>query len=195
MTTNQKLFSVCPNLKQHLPSTKVTIVGSGRVASTIAYTLLLKGISDQVVIVDKSEDRLKAEFQDLLYGSYFFNENPNILGTTDFSAAKNSQVIIFAIDVAKIEGEEFDEFLQRNIDFYKITVPNVVQFCSDAIFIVVSATCDILSCEFCSLHFLFVHSNKKYLNRCYVEIIRAPKIECYWRWNEPRNSSISFINS
>lgn len=149
----EKLFSLVPSLRQNLQLTKVTIVGSGPVASTIAYTLLLKNISDQVVLIDKNDDRIKAEFQDLLYGSYFLNENQIIRGTTDFSGAKNSQIIIFAIDVPKIEGEDFNEFLQQNVDFYKSTVPNVVQYCSDAIFIVVSSTCDILSCEICSFNF------------------------------------------
>lgn len=149
----EKLFSLLPSFRRNLQLTKVTVVGSGSVASTIAYTLLLKNICDQVVLIDKNNDRIRAEFQDLLYGSYFLNENSIIRGTTDFSAAKNSQIIIFAIDVPKIEGEDFNEFLQRNVDFYKSTVPNVVQFCSDAIFIVVSSTCDILSCEICSFNF------------------------------------------
>lgn len=149
-STKDKLFALNPKLKAdlNLQSSKVSIIGSGRVASTIAYTILIKGFSNQVVIIDRNEDRLKSEFQDILYGSYFLTDDPNILATTDFSAAKNSHIIIFAIDVAKIEGEDFNEFLQRNVDVYKATVPNVVQFCSDAIFIVVSTVCDILSCEF-----------------------------------------------
>ena len=109
---------------------------------------MLKEGSDHIVIVDKNEDQVKAEALDFQYGSYFLTSNPKIQATTDYASAKGAKIVILAIDVRKIEGEDFIEFLQRNVDVYKATVPNVVQFCSDAIFIVVSATCDILSCEF-----------------------------------------------
>lgn len=148
-SSKDKLFTPTNKLRPDgISLKKVAIIGSGKVASTIAYTLLLKEASDHIVIVDKNEDQVKAEVLDFQYGAYFLTSSPKIQATTDYSSAKGAKIVILAIDVRKIEGEDFYEFLQRNVDVYKATVPNVVQFCSDAIFIVVSATCDILSCEF-----------------------------------------------
>lgn len=152
-SVKKKLFTPSLQLKQDQnfsQQSKVSIIGNGKVATTIAFSLLLKGISNHVVMIDKSEEKVKAEGQDLLYGLSYFDNQPKIQATSDFSSVHGSKIVIFAIDVRKIEGEDFFEFLQRNVDVYKATVPNVVQFCSDGIFILVSATCDILSCKYFS---------------------------------------------
>lgn len=163
-STKFKLFTPSQKFKpDRISLKKVAIIGSGKVASSIAFSLVLKEVCDHVVIVDKNEERLKAEAQDYQYGSYFLTSRPKIQATTDFSSAKGAKIVILAIDVTKIEGEDFTEVLQRNVDVYKATVPNAIQFCSDAIFIVVSATCDILSCEFI---IIFDHSATDLLNIC-----------------------------
>ena len=37
---------------------KVTIIGSGRVGSTIAYSLTCRGLAQEIVIIDIAADRL-----------------------------------------------------------------------------------------------------------------------------------------
>ena len=44
---------------------KVSIVGAGRVGSTTAYALLLKGLCDELVLVDVVTDRAEGEALDL----------------------------------------------------------------------------------------------------------------------------------
>lgn len=152
-STKEKLFS-SPFLKiksEKKSCSKVAIIGSGKTASSIAFSLLVKEISDHVVLVDKNEDQLKAELQDFQYGSSFFRSNPQIEASSDYSTTSKAKVVVFAIDVNKIEGEDYTEFLQRNVDVYKKIVPNVIQYCSDAVFIIVSLTCDILACSILTL--------------------------------------------
>ena len=36
---------------------KITIIGSGSVGSTIAYTLTVQGIASEIVMIDINEDR------------------------------------------------------------------------------------------------------------------------------------------
>lgn len=158
-STKNKLF--ISNLKSRDPNisqSKISIIGSGELATSIAFSLVVQKISNHIVIIDKNEERLKAECQDLQYGSYFLTNNPKVQYSSDFSIIINSRIVVLAVDVKKIEGEDFLEFLQRNVDVYKATVPNVVHFCSNAVILVVSATCDILSCEF-TAYFLKISSH------------------------------------
>ena len=45
---------------------KVGVIGLGHVGSTVAYTLVTKGIADELVLIDTNEAKCTAEFYDLL---------------------------------------------------------------------------------------------------------------------------------
>lgn len=45
---------------------KVGVIGLGHVGSTVAYTLVTKGIADELVLIDSNEAKCTAEFYDLL---------------------------------------------------------------------------------------------------------------------------------
>ena len=40
---------------------KITIIGSGSVGSTIAYTLTVQGIASEIVMIDINEEKAKGE--------------------------------------------------------------------------------------------------------------------------------------
>ena len=47
---------------------KVTIIGSGRVGSTIAYSLTCRGLADEIVIIDIDGNRALGEALDIRQG-------------------------------------------------------------------------------------------------------------------------------
>ena len=44
---------------------KITIIGSGSVGSTIAYTLTVQGIASEIVMIDINEEKAKGEALDI----------------------------------------------------------------------------------------------------------------------------------
>ena len=44
---------------------KVGIIGVGHVGATVAYTLFTHGTVDEMVLIDKNEDKVNAEYNDL----------------------------------------------------------------------------------------------------------------------------------
>ena len=50
---------------------KIGIVGAGFVGSTAAYAMVMRGVGRQIVLVDKSEARARAEADDLLHAVPF----------------------------------------------------------------------------------------------------------------------------
>ena len=45
---------------------KISVIGCGKVGSTVAYTALLKSLTDDIVLVDASCDKAKGEALDVL---------------------------------------------------------------------------------------------------------------------------------
>ncbi|HBQ43809.1 MAG TPA: L-lactate dehydrogenase, partial [Lactobacillus acetotolerans] len=44
---------------------KIGIIGLGHVGATVAYTLFTHGIADELVLIDKNDDKVTAEYNDL----------------------------------------------------------------------------------------------------------------------------------
>lgn len=57
---------------------KVVIVGCGNVGSTIAYTILNQGLCEQIVLIDRNEEKAYAEALDMTHAVYFMNRNIEI---------------------------------------------------------------------------------------------------------------------
>ncbi|XP_065783821.1 L-lactate dehydrogenase A-like 6B isoform X2 [Muntiacus reevesi] len=61
-------------------NSKISIVGTGSVGMACAISILLKGLSDELALVDVDEGRLKGETMDLQHGSPFV-KMPNIVSS------------------------------------------------------------------------------------------------------------------
>ncbi|XP_032990653.1 L-lactate dehydrogenase A-like 6A isoform X2 [Rhinolophus ferrumequinum] len=76
-------------LTKHLTSekavhrNKVSIIGTGSVGMACAVSILLKGLSDELALLDVAEDKLKGETMDLQHGSPFV-KMPNIVSGKDY---------------------------------------------------------------------------------------------------------------
>ncbi|XP_043826976.1 L-lactate dehydrogenase A chain-like isoform X1 [Dromiciops gliroides] len=65
------------------PQNKVTIVGCGAVGMACAISILLKGLTDELALVDVMEDKLKGEMMDLQHGSLFLSTPKIVSGKVD----------------------------------------------------------------------------------------------------------------
>ena len=52
---------------------KITVIGSGNVGSTIAYTLTIQGIASEIVMIDLNEEKSLGEALDIRQGVSFCN--------------------------------------------------------------------------------------------------------------------------
>ena len=56
-------------------STRIAIIGAGNVGATCAYTLLLRWLAEEIVLVDANQDKAKGEAIDLDHAiSYSFGD-------------------------------------------------------------------------------------------------------------------------
>jgi len=91
---------------------KVGIIGVGHVGATVAYTLFTHGTVDEMVLIDKNEDKVNAEYNDLhdtlARNNYYVN-----IRKQDWDALEDADIIVTAFgDIAASvnNNDRFGEF-------------------------------------------------------------------------------------
>ena len=126
---------------------KITIIGSGNVGATIAYTLTVMGLASEIVIIDINEAKAQGEAMDIKQGVSFCNPANIYSGT--YSDAKDSDIVIITSGIARKPGQSRLDLTQTNVDIIKSVGKEIVKYAPDAVYIIVSNPVDILTYVFC----------------------------------------------
>ncbi|XP_008837863.1 L-lactate dehydrogenase A-like 6A [Nannospalax galili] len=123
---------------------KVSIIGTGSVGMACAFSVLAKGMSDEVAFVDVDENKLKGEVMDLQHGSIFL-KMPNIVYSKDFDVTAKSAVVVITAGARQAKGETRLNLVQRNVVIFKEMIGSIVKHSPHCKIIVVSNPVDILT--------------------------------------------------
>jgi L-lactate dehydrogenase len=126
---------------------KITIIGSGSVGSTIAYTLSVQGICSEIVLIDIAHEKAMGEALDIRQGLPFCNPCSVYAGT--YEDAKDSDIVIITSGVARKPGQTRLELAQTNINVLRSIMPQITKNAPDSIYLLVSNPVDILTYVFC----------------------------------------------
>ncbi|XP_058591742.1 L-lactate dehydrogenase A-like 6B [Neofelis nebulosa] len=123
---------------------KVSIIGTGSVGMACAISILLKGLTDELALVDVDEDKLKGETMDLQHGSPFV-KMPTIASSKDYPVTANSNLVVITAGARQEKGETRLNLVQRNVAIFKLMISNIIQYSPRCKLIVVSNPVDILT--------------------------------------------------
>ncbi len=126
---------------------KITIIGSGSVGSTIAYTLTVSGITSEIVLIDIAHGKAVGEALDIRQGIPFCNPCTVHAGTYEDTAG--SDIVIITSGVARKPGQTRLELAQTNINVLRSIMPQITKNAPDAVYLIVSNPVDILTYVFC----------------------------------------------
>lgn len=129
--------------QHHWKPRKVVIVGAGNVGSTYAYTLALRGLADEIVLMDANRDFAKGQALDMMHGQAFF---PSTMiregGPSDYADAA---LIVITAGAKQQPGESRISLVQRNAVIIKSCMDEIVAQNSEAVVLLVSNPVDILT--------------------------------------------------
>lgn len=128
---------------------KITIIGSGNVGSTIAYTLTITGLVPEIVMIDINGEKALGEAMDIRQGTPFCPSCNIYAG--DYDDAKDSDIVIITCGVARKPGQTRLDLAQINIDIMKMIIPQITRYAPDATYVIVSNPVDILTYVFTKL--------------------------------------------
>ena len=127
-------------------SNKVTIIGAGSVGSTIAYTMTVKGIASEIVLIDINEEKALGEAMDIKQGTPFCC--PVTVNSGTYEDAKGSDVVIISSGLPRKPGQSRLDLAQTNVNIIKEIAPEIAKYAPDALYILVSNPVDILTYAF-----------------------------------------------
>ena len=125
---------------------KITVIGSGNVGSTIAYTLTIMGIASEIVMIDVNEEKSLGEALDIRQGVPFCNPASVYAGTYD--DAKDSDIVVITSGMARKPGMSRLDLAQTNVDIIKSIADKIVPVAPEATYVIVSNPVDILTYVF-----------------------------------------------
>lgn len=125
---------------------KITVIGSGHVGSTIAYTLTIMAIASEIVMIDIDEEKSLGEAMDIRQGVSFCNPADIYAGT--YADAKDSDIIVITSGMARKPGQTRLDLAQSNVDIIKSIADNVVPIAPRATYVIVSNPVDVLTYVF-----------------------------------------------
>ncbi|HXZ05130.1 MAG TPA: L-lactate dehydrogenase, partial [Ktedonobacteraceae bacterium] len=122
---------------------KGAIIGAGQVGMACAYSLLIQSSFDELVLVDVDRVKLEGEVMDLVHGLSFVE--PAIVKAGSISDCQGADVVIITAGAGQRTGESRLELLERNASIFKGLISELVLYCPDAIYLVVSNPVDVMT--------------------------------------------------
>ncbi len=120
---------------------KITVVGGGNVGATCAHWAAAKELAD-VVLVDIVEGMPQGKALDLMQARPIFGFNVEVVGTNDYAATKDSEVVIITAGIARKPGMSREDLINTNKNIVTEVTKQVVANSPNAFLIIVSNPLD-----------------------------------------------------
>ncbi len=125
---------------------KITVIGSGNVGSTIAYTLTVMGIASEIVMIDLNEEKSLGEALDIRQGVSFCS--PASVYAGSYADAEGSDIVVITSGMARKPGQSRLDLAQANVDIIKSIADKIVPVAPNATYVIVSNPVDVLTYVF-----------------------------------------------
>jgi L-lactate dehydrogenase len=125
---------------------KITVIGSGNVGSTIAYTLTIMGIASEIVMIDVNEEKSLGEALDIRQGVSFCS--PTSVYAGSYADAVGSDIVVITSGMARKPGQSRLDLAQANVNIIKSIADKIVPVAPNATYVIVSNPVDVLTYVF-----------------------------------------------
>jgi len=123
---------------------KITIIGAGNVGATCAMRLLEADMG-HIVLVDILENLARGKAEDLMDAASLIGHNSRIEGASDYTATKNSDIVVITAGFARKPGMSREELLNKNASIVISVAGSVIEHSPDPLIIVVTNPLDVMT--------------------------------------------------
>jgi malate dehydrogenase len=132
------------NLPIPCHSHRVSIIGSGKVGSTLAHRIAQKNLAD-VVLLDVVEGMPQGIALDLMEAQGIEGHDCQIVGTNDYAETVGSDVVVITAGKPRQPGMNRDDLIQVNGKIVVDAAQKAIALSPDALLIVVTNPLDVLT--------------------------------------------------
>lgn len=122
---------------------KAAIIGCGFVGTSIAFSLVQKGIFSELVLIDANEKKAEGEAMDLSHGLPF--TKPMEIKAGGYEDIADCAMIIITAGANQKPGETRLDLVHKNVEIYKSIIPKIVDKNQEATLLIVSNPVDIMT--------------------------------------------------
>jgi L-lactate dehydrogenase len=124
---------------------KISIFGMGHVGATLAYTLMLKDLADELMLIDRSMEKASSDAQDLTHALTFTDHIiPINAGSLEDSADSDIIVITASVPWQNDFKTRFD-LGPGNLKLFQDHLPTIASGSPDAVLIVITNPLDVMT--------------------------------------------------
>jgi malate dehydrogenase len=125
---------------------KITVVGAGFTGATTALMLAQKELGDVVLIdIPQLENPTKGKALDMLEASPVQGFDSNIVGSSNYEDAADSDVVIITAGIARKPGMSRDDLVNTNAGIMKSVCENVKKYCPNCYVLILSNPVDAMT--------------------------------------------------
>ena len=122
---------------------KIGIIGAGFVGSTTAYTLAVKNLAREIVLVDINRDKAEAEALDVLHAAAF-NAGCRIYNGS-YPDLKGAGIVIITVDSQKTLTDSRMALLESNTKIMQSIIPQIVGNAPECIILIATNPVDVIT--------------------------------------------------
>jgi L-lactate dehydrogenase len=122
---------------------KVAIIGAGSVGATLAYNLTIKGIVDELALIDVNSEKSEAEVLDIIHGMPL--GQPVNVYASDYGGCADAAVTVVTAGAKQKPGETRIQLLGRNAGIAREIVRSVLSSGFRGILLMISNPVDALT--------------------------------------------------
>ena len=122
---------------------KAAIIGCGFVGTSIAFSLMQKGIFSDLVLIDVNQEKAEGEAMDLSHGIPFTKEMDIRAGS--YEDIEDCAIIIITAGANQKPGETRLDLVHKNVEIYKEIIPRIKEKNQEAILLIVTNPVDIMT--------------------------------------------------
>jgi len=130
-------------MDEHVRASRVAVVGVGFVGSTFAYSLMIRGIVSEIVLIDIDERKAEGEAMDLNHGLSFVR--PVKIWAGDYPDCRGADIVVITAGFAQRPGESRLDLVNKNVEIFKQIVPQVVEHNRECIFLIATNPVDVMT--------------------------------------------------
>ena len=126
-----------------IQSRKVGVVGAGFVGSSCAYALMIRGLAEELVLIDQNEEKAIGEMMDFNHGLSFTRPMRIVAG--GYADLAGARIVVIAAGTSQKPGETRLQLLGRNAQIFRSIIPKVIAHNPDGIILIATNPVDILT--------------------------------------------------
>ncbi|HOA92036.1 MAG: L-lactate dehydrogenase [Bacillota bacterium] len=122
---------------------KVAVIGAGQVGATTAFTLAVKGLVSELVIIDINRDKAEGEALDINHGMPFMKPAKIYAGT--YEDTKDAEVVLITAGLPRKPGQSRRDLIHTNSRIIKDIVTHLNKYAEDPVIVVATNPVDLMA--------------------------------------------------